>query len=240
MRREIAILNRSSAIADADAQHIVAALQAQIDHDFSPAWGLDAVLSFVPTGQTTGWQGKWNVLLLDHSDLNHAVGYHDLTPDGLPLGKVFVADDLKARALPSVTLSHEVLEMLGDPHINLLVQDTTKPTPTIYAFENCDAVESDRLSYGIGGVQVSDFVLPRYFDPGATSGPFDFKGHLSAPFALSPGGYMSVVDLKAGSWKLVHAAADGQASGGDPTRPGGGTRKDRRAKPRTDWRRSAS
>jgi hypothetical protein len=99
------------------------------------------VLSFLPTGQTTGWQEKWNVLLL------------------------------------SVTLSHEVLEMLGDPHINLLVQDTTT---------------------------------------------------------------MSAVDPTAGSCKLVHAAEDGQAAGADRTRPGGGHRKDRRAKPRTDWRRSAT
>jgi len=179
MPREIAIMNRSTAIHDADAQHLVPALQAQLDHDFTPAWGIDAVLSFVPTSETTGWQGKWNLVLLDHSDLAHALGYHDLTPEGLPLGKVFVADDLKARALPSVTLSHEILEMLGDPHLNLLVQDTSKTQPALYAFENCDAVESDRLAYGIGGVQVSDFVLPRYFDPGATAGQFDFKGHLS-------------------------------------------------------------
>jgi hypothetical protein len=242
MAVEIAILNRSTAITDDGVGHLVPALQAQLDHDFTPAWGIEAVLSFVPTSQTAGWQGKWNVVLLDHSDLAHALGYHDLTPDGLPLGKVFVADDLRSGALPSVTLSHELLEMLGDPHINLMVQDTTQATPTLYAFENCDAVESDRLAYAIDGVQVSDFVLPRYFDPGPGPGPFDFKGHLSAAFSVSAGGYMSRFDIAAGTWTQVRAAEDGKPSSGgvDPTRPGGGTRKERRGKPRAEWRRSAT
>jgi len=88
---------------------------------------------------------------------------------------------------------------------------------------------------------VSDFVLPRYFDPVATTGPFDFKGHLSSAFSLAPGGYMSLLDLTAGTWTHVHAQDDGElAPGADPTRPGGGTRKDRRGRPRADWRRFAT
>jgi hypothetical protein len=40
---------------------------------------------------------------------------------GFPIGKVFAASDLKAGTSWTVTASHELLEMLGDPNINLTV-----------------------------------------------------------------------------------------------------------------------
>ena len=46
--------------------------------------------------------------------------------------------------------------------------------------EVCDPVEN--WSYPLDGVQVSDFVLPDYFNSGA--GPWDEMGALTGPFAL--------------------------------------------------------
>jgi len=53
-----------------------------------------------------------------------ALAYHDLTPDGLPVSKVFVRTTLKDGELVSVSASHELVEMLVDPGINLM---TTGP-----------------------------------------------------------------------------------------------------------------
>jgi len=56
---------------------------------------------------------------LDSADVQNALGYHDLTPDGLPLSKVFVQTTVQAGQKVSVTASHELAEMLVDPAINL-------------------------------------------------------------------------------------------------------------------------
>jgi hypothetical protein len=42
------------------------------------------------------------------------VGYHDLTNEGLPLGKVFAGSDMVNGYNWTVTASHELLEMLID------------------------------------------------------------------------------------------------------------------------------
>jgi hypothetical protein len=95
----------------------VAAVQIQVHRDFAQVWKIDANLGFVPTGQKAPTDSWW-VVVLDYSDLGGALGYHDLTSAGLPMGKVFAATD-KANGLSwTVTLSHEILEMLVDPNIN--------------------------------------------------------------------------------------------------------------------------
>ncbi|MEA2298682.1 MAG: hypothetical protein QOF77_1618 [Solirubrobacteraceae bacterium] len=237
-RNDVAILNRTTVMTDPEAEAIVAALQIQIDRDFAPAWGITARLVFVPTTELTGWEEKWNIVLLDHSDQPGPLGYHQLTPDGLPQGKVFVADDLKYHVCPSVTLSHELLETLGDPHSNLLVRDSTKDGSPFFAYENCDPVESDELAYEIDGVRVSNFVLPRYFDLGATDGPFDFLGHLSRPLSTAPDGYLNMLDTETGQVIPVKLSAAGRVEPAfhQPRRPGNGSRRQRRNTPRPAWK----
>lgn len=230
---EVAILNRSDgAITDAEAGRIVAALQTQVDRDFAPAWGIGAKLTFVASSDMTSWAGKWNILLLDTLDQPGPLGLHDCTPEGQPLGKVYVGDDITSKTEPSVTISHELLEMLANPHANLLVRDK-RPGVTglvFYTYESCDAVQGDGLGYVVDGVTVSDFVLPRYFDSLAQDGPFDFKGHLTGPLTVAPGGYMMVLTIAGpAAWGEVQGQDDGSVApaAGDPTRPGGGTRKAR-------------
>jgi hypothetical protein len=156
----VAVLNRSTVATDDEVHAITSALQKQVDRHFSPTWGIGAKLHFVPSTDMTSWSQQWNLVVLDTSDEANALGYHDLTPEGLPLGKCFAKTDLAYGAKLSVTMSHELLEMLGDPNINLCSQ---ADDGTIYAYENCDAVEADDLGYDIDGVTVSDFVLPEWF-----------------------------------------------------------------------------
>ena len=89
--------------------------------------------------------------ILDDSDQAGALGYHDLTSEALPLDKVFAGTDLKYGYTWSVTARHQLLEMLADPNINLSVLlQTTETAGTLYAYEVCDACESDNDGYEIG------------------------------------------------------------------------------------------
>jgi hypothetical protein len=85
-------------------------------------------------------------------------------------------------------ISHEILEILGDPGCNAWVDDTEGAE---WARELCDATQGD--GYVIDGIRVSNFLLPAFFEPGA-KGPYSFLGTtgkdpVSAPFTTAPGGY---------------------------------------------------
>ena len=123
----IACFNKATVPLGVDFDALIAAMQAFIDDDIAPVWGAPAKLiksnDFVP--------GKWAMVFLDDADQPGALAYHDLTPDGLPLSKVFVKTTLANHDLVSVSASHELVEMLVDPAINLLC---TGPDPkTVYA-----------------------------------------------------------------------------------------------------------
>jgi hypothetical protein len=238
LRRQIAVLNRCTVADDTEVGEITKVLQKQVPGDFAAAWGVDAELTFLGTDEQHGWEGKWNLVVLDTSDEANALGYHDLTPDGLPLGKAFAGTDKMAGAHLSVTMSHELLEMLGDPGINLLAPDARG---RIYAYENCDAVEADELGYEIDGVLVSDFVHPEWFIPDLAhvkGVQFDHGKHVSKPFELAKGGYIGYTDVWPPNWQQIQA--EGEPSDDPLTRPRVGSRRERRRTDRRSWRRSAS
>lgn len=239
---KISVINQTTCVTDVQAQPVVAAMQVQVHRDFAPAWGIDADLVFVAKGQTPDPQSWWMVLL-DDSDAAGALGYHELTPSGLPIGKVFCKTDIKYGLEWSVTASHELLEMIGDPDINLTVfHSMTRNGGMLYAFENCDAVEDDKFGYKIDGVMMSDFVLPSYFQP-SIPGKWDFCGHLQGPYpSLLPGGYLSqfAVNMpgQAQGWTQIQAQRMiAEAHGPDRTsRTSHGARKLKRAVDRSDWK----
>ncbi len=189
--------------------------------------------------------------LLDDADVAGALGYHDVTPAGLPLGKAFVRTTQAAGDQISVTVSHELLEMLGDPDVNLCAEfDDASGNPSkFYAYETCDAVEDDSLGYSIvipagwpgagTSVLVSDFVLPAWFEGGRTSGPFAFKTPLTAPFQLATGGYIGFLDLAnlAAGWQQ-ELAKHADVKTLLRSRAHLGSRRARRALPRSQWMRS--
>lgn len=132
MRIQVAIVNESSVCTDDEVAKITAALQHQVDHDFRPTWGIAAELTAVPKGQAP-LASAWVLGVLDDADQAGALGYHDLTPQLHPVGKVFAATDKKYGAEVSVTCSHELLEMLGDPYVNTSALDPN--TGRLYAYE---------------------------------------------------------------------------------------------------------
>jgi hypothetical protein len=245
----ISVLNPSTVMKDSEVEALLPALQTQLDRDFLQAWNIPAELVFVPHG-TAPDPDSWWLSILDNSDQAGALGYHDVTNEGLPLGKVFAGTDLANGYLVSVTCSHEILEMLADPEINQCVfLQRTARQGLLVGYEVCDAVEADNLGYDIDGVRVSDFMTPRWFMPGFP-GPYDQQGHCTKALQVLPGGYISVFDVTKGTgWQQV--TADKVLSLLDPgeeiearttaraiSRPHPGMRRERRRTPRDEWERS--
>lgn len=234
---KIAIINGSTVLTDEQVKKALPALQTQVTRDFAPAWGIDADLEFIPKGKKLPAKYWW-LVMLDNSDQAGALGYHDVTKDGLPLGKVFVKSDLQYGLQWTVTASHELLEMLGDPDINLtaFVQHSNT-SGRLYAYEVCDACEDDSFGYKIGNVLVSDFVFPSWFESFRKKGTqFDFCKHITAPFQLINGGYIGVFDVgSGGGWTQLNAEGTPHSYA---ARPKVGARRERRRTPRDQWMKS--
>jgi hypothetical protein len=232
---QITVINESTILADGDVVPVVAALQKQVTDDFRPVWGTDAELSLVPKG-TQPPAGSWWLVLLDDSDQANALGYHDLTTEGLPIGKVFAASDLKAGTSWTVTASHELLEMLGDPNINLTVFAQNSDTGGIlYAYEVCDSCEDDSLGYEIDHILVSDFVYPSWFESFRNEGStqFDRMNKIGKPFQLLAGGYIGTFNVTAGNgWQQTTAEKRPTSL---QNRGAVGSRRERRNTPRDLW-----
>lgn len=230
----VSIINRSTVVKDADVEAVVHALQTQVSYHFAPIWGIDAKLTFVPRKGKPA-NNTWWLVYMDNSDAAGALGYHDVTPEGLPMGKVFAATDLHYGQLHSVTASHELLEMLGDPDINLTVLvEKQGQNPMLYAYENCDACEADQFGYKINGITVSDFVYPTWFQTFRlqNSVQFDYQNKIHMPLQLLPGGYIGVYDItsSAGWTQLTYDRVPKYSE-----RAKVGTRRERRMTPRMNW-----
>jgi hypothetical protein len=179
----IACINSATVDLGVDFDALIAALQKFVDTLFAPIWGTHAKLvkadNFLP--------GAWAIGFLDNADVQGALGYHDLTPDGLPLSKVFVETTLAVNQKVSVTACHELAEMLVDPAVNLWAE--AADGTTLYAYEMADAVEE--VEFDLDGIAMSDFVYPAFFEgfrkPGSTK--FDYAGNVNKPFQILSGGY---------------------------------------------------
>ena len=200
MAVEIVIVNASPVLTDAEVQIIVPALQHVDDTMLRPAWGFEpAVYSFMPLGQLPAADDiRWPIYLNRHSTDPGALGWHD--DQGRPFGRVFVGDCLRYGISWTVDASHEAFEMRGNPFIKEFVKLVDGRTTVR---ELCDAVEDDALAIEVGGVKISDFVLPAYFARDEV-GPYDYGGHLAGPCpALTAGGYQSL--LVNGVWTQLTA-----------------------------------
>jgi hypothetical protein len=230
----IAVINVSTVLTDEMVAVAVPDLATQIHRDFAPAWGIDADLVVVgPNEQIPS--GAWWLILADTSDQANALGYHDVSLDGLPIGKVFAKSDIDAGASWTVTASHELLEMLADPAINLTVfAQKENGGCRFFAYEVCDPCEADTDGYVVGQTLVSDFVFPSWFEAFREPGTkFDYLNLIQAPFRLRVGGYISFNDIIDGiGWQMMMADTRPNALS---LRPRVGSRRERRRTNRLLW-----
>jgi len=222
----ISIVNHTRGrLKDEDVQAAIRAINRQIAHDFEPYWNMSAELRL--EGPVTKRPAKVTLpelrgdavlYLWDTVDPDGALGYHEANARGIPFGIVFIDLTEELEEPWSVTLSHEALELIGDPAVNLLVAG---PHPgdqrkqVFHWYEMCDAVQAE--SYTVDGVNVSNFVLPLYFthdtEPGSRN---DFlgrrhKGHALASFGINPGGYIGFFNPKTRKHETFGIEGDEQA-----------------------------
>jgi hypothetical protein len=229
---QIAVINESTAIANADVQAMLPAFDQQWNHDLQPIWGVEpASFTFVPQGQTPA-AGTWWVVFLDDSDQADALAYHDLTTEGLPISKVFVKTILGDHASVSVGATHELCEMAVDPWLNGAYQD---PQGVFWAGEICDPVEDDQYGYTIGTILVTDFITPNWFAHQYAQGQIDFRGHAQAAFEVLTGGYAQKFDPQQG-WQQVTGSKARHSQRARQAPPG--SRRERRARAWKTWERS--
>lgn len=190
----IALVNESTLLTNTDdVDRIATAITTQLRRDWAPVFERRVAHVRAYTTEARAAKADHLGVLLDDADQADALGYHDETPDGRQFFRVFVRPILAAGGgvlaglySVSATVSHEVLELLGDPPCNYWAEDGAG---TEYAYELGDPVEGD--SYDVDGVAVSNFVYPAWFDPQApTTAQVDHLHRVARPFQMSAGGYV--------------------------------------------------
>jgi len=185
----ISIVNRSKTVIDADLKRKLLALQKQITRDFEPVWGWGANLRF------NAKKFDMQVIVKDTAGKGGFLGFH--IKDGIPITYIFAKDDIADSGEYTSTLSHELLEMIADPNVNLYAigkfRLDGKRKSGFFGLEVCDPVESN--FYKIGGVTVSDWVRPEWCEQGHKKGEMkmDHLGVLDAPFTIAEGGFADVL-----------------------------------------------
>ncbi|UJB21400.1 MULTISPECIES: hypothetical protein [Lysobacter] len=212
----IQVFNLShGAVTDIHMQKVIRAINVQIERDFEPYWSFGATLRLEGHTARKGKQrfkfdplnmrGDGVLYVLDkfNKDLG---GAHDTDFRGVPAGVVYLDLSQGLQEDWTVSLSHEALEMIADPQINLVVQGPHpegRDRDVFHWFEMCDAVQAQ--SYAIDAIEVSDFVLPLYFTPSAEPGSRNnFMGaairgktaHRLPSFGVAHGGYIGYFDPK--------------------------------------------
>jgi hypothetical protein len=222
----ITVQNLSSVFTDQEADSMTKALAKQAaEHWNDSEWVTQklappvAGVEFLAKGETVP-EGTWHLELLDTSDQEGALGYHEDeafekgTPNGkpkkasthssrgrradapeVPLAKVFCQTTKEDGEQSSEVASHEMLEMLADPYVMQSLRTITDAaSERIYPVEICDPVQSTP-NYEVDGIVMSNFAEPAYFGlQSQSSDPtrYDYCGVLGGPVpAMTPGGYLS-------------------------------------------------
>lgn len=187
----VAIVNQSTLFSNADAGKAARAIDAQTT-EVGVAWEVFPP-SVVLASDEAIPEGAEIVRVFDDSDQAGALGYHGEDADGHPYARVFARglSALSGSDSVSAVLSHEVLEMMIDPAVQMWAQSSGT---LLFALEACDPVESDSYEQDVGDgpVALSNYVTPAWFDE-ASDKPRDRMGTTPGAFELAPGGYCVVM-----------------------------------------------
>ncbi len=198
----VALIDETGQVSSGDLARYAAALNEQVQSDFGPIWNaraIVAVATFKPVH-------SWAVRIKTQLDQPGALGYHT---DELnqPDAYVELTDTV------SVTLSHELLEMLADAWGNRMRQaglpngldpsqvGLTANDLVAYLLEVGDPCES--TSYNVLGVPMSDFILPTWYRSFISLGAeYSHAGGCTKPRQVADGGYVSFA-RQDGTWFQV-------------------------------------
>jgi hypothetical protein len=221
----VALVSLTRDVSSGNLMQVAAAVQKQVARDFTPLWGIHATvgaferLHDVPNdyhpvvlfgepdellGQLESEIGDVSAArLVEQFAAGRIGGIHLNAFTRQPFSLVKASDDW------SVTVSHEILEMLVDPYGNRLVagRHPTDPDERVrYLVEVCDPCQA--VCYPVNGWKVSDFATPRFFDPVENPAAFySFTGALERPLQILDGGYITWIDPRdSGLYQLAGSA----------------------------------
>jgi len=217
-----AINHTNGQVSDEEMHRAIRAINRQIAEDFEPYWSLGATLRLEgksadsPSKQVLAdMRGDAVIYLWDQVDTENALGYHDRNNRGIPYGFVFTELSKQLGESWTVTFSHEALELIGDPEVNLLVMGPHPAEPNrdvFHWYEMSDAVQAEK--YSIDEIEVSNFILPLYFTGGEElGGRNDFLGRSNngktlPSFGVNPGGYVGFFDPQLGAYQTYSLKGD--------------------------------
>jgi hypothetical protein len=206
---------------------VAAALQKQVTRDFAPTWGLPATVNAFVDIASVPTDYHVVVVFDDAAELAERLEFAIGPEAAARLVELFDRDQIQgvhlneftrqpfalvqASGAWTVTLSHEVLEMIADPFGNRLIAAALQGDPARrvnYLVEVCDPCLS--TVYPVNGVPVSDFYTPQYFDPVRTDGTrYSFTGEIERPLQILERGYVSFLDPRdSGLYQLQAGAAE--------------------------------
>ena len=190
----VVLVNLSNLVTSVQLQNIITGLNVLLV-TFANDWKLGPAQCVLGSNTTPGYK----MYILNNTDAPGALGYHDES-SSVPYGRVFVQTILGYGGTVytdvSKCIAHEVFELLVDPYCNMWWQ---LPDGTMTAGEVCDAVENNNVVIKVGAQNItySDWVLPKWTDRQAKSGPFNHLNTLTKPFSMSRGGYL--IKLRTGA-----------------------------------------
>jgi hypothetical protein len=208
----LTVANVSAKITTADFQAAIAAIGRQVTEDFQPEWSISASVRGVALslkGHKAPIEGHHDAIIYlgdsvqdPTTGVDNALGYHSENHANIPYGFVYLDICAEFGEAWTSTLSHEVLELLGDPTAAMTV---TGPRPhggqgsVYYDLEVCDPTQGD--SYQIDSIAVSNFVGRKYFGMAGGSGRTNYLNLPLQSFGVRPNGYFQYED-HAGSHQI--------------------------------------
>jgi hypothetical protein len=215
------VVNLSDSVSDAELKRVLAAIDVQVSQHFGPEWRCSVVLSQARmdlAGKMPAVDTNSDAIIYLGDTTNstvtgllYAKGFHDKNLQGVPYGFVFLDVCKLYGEHWSVTLSHEVLELLADPTAALSVAD---PRPGAepgwqYALEVCDPTQGDH--YLIGDVLVCNFVNRSFYGLQGGAAAMNYRKFPQAPFSPRENGYVQYQDSTGASQQIWGTSiTDGQ------------------------------
>ena len=202
----IAVVNQSAEVSTAQLDAALPTFQWAVDRAIGPIWNLDATLTTAaPTSN------DWIIYISDSAPSGPngcgCYGYHDYIK-GRPVAFIYAATSDGADGSTAAiggwtdTFSHELFEMLVDPHIDraAVVAGLNDANPPQFWLEEVgDPV--DNYVFHHNGVALSDFVTSRWYLPNVHR-RLDYMNMLSDSLTVaSNGGY--AVEFINGAWTNV-------------------------------------
>ncbi len=195
MKQNIFIAPKGILIDSQELSDTIEACQFQIDEHFSKVWDKECTLILVKDASIIP-KGAWYIFIQESIDVDGARGYHWVDANGIPYGLI------KLNTKWSVTLSHELMEMLVNAFINqkAKAKGITDGRDVDYMIEVADVTYAD-YGYEIivksgRKVMVSDFFYPSFFFGTGIdkTAKYSHTGLAKAPRQLPDGGVLAYTD----------------------------------------------